>query len=72
MGIRDRYKLAEDISESRNLAASIPAKAAELREKLAAWRRQVNAAMPVPNPDYDPARAHEWGPPIRVGSAGRG
>ena len=71
-GRLELYKLAEDISESRNLAASIPAKAAELREKLAAWRRQVNAAMPVPNPDYDPARAHEWGPPIRVGSAGRG
>ncbi|HQK77697.1 MAG TPA: sulfatase-like hydrolase/transferase, partial [Candidatus Hydrogenedentes bacterium] len=71
-GRLELYKLAEDISESRNLAASIPAKAAELREKLAAWRRQVNAAMPVPNPDYDPARAHEWGPPIRVRSAGRG
>ncbi len=71
-GRLELYNLVEDISESRNLAASMPARAAELREKLAAWRHGVNAAMPVTNPDYDPARAHEWGPPILAGSARRG
>ena len=70
-GRLELYNLADDISESRNLAAKFPEKALELREKLAAWRTSVNAAMPVPNPDYDPARAHEWGKPIRQGSAER-
>jgi len=70
-GRLELYNLAEDISESRNLAAARPEKAAELREMLAAWRQQVNAAMPEPNPDYDPAHAHEWGPPISHGSADR-
>jgi uncharacterized sulfatase len=70
-GRLELYNLAEDISESRNLAAEMPEKVAELREKLAVWRHDVNAAMPKPNPDYDPARAHEWGTPIRVGSADR-
>lgn len=55
------YNLAEDLSETKDLAASMPDKAKELRAKLAAWRKSVNAAMPTPNPDYDPARAGEWG-----------
>lgn len=70
-GRLELYNLAEDISESRNLAAEMPEKARELQTKLAEWRGSVNAAMPVPNPNYDPARAHEWGPPIRVGSVER-
>jgi hypothetical protein len=32
----------------------MPEKAAELRRKLADWRRQVNARMPTPNPNYEP------------------
>jgi uncharacterized sulfatase len=39
----------------------MPQKATELQQKLAAWRESVGAKMPTPNPDYDPARAHEWG-----------
>ena len=48
----------------------MPDRAAALRERLAAWRKAVNAKMPTPNPNYDPKRAGEWGrrrrrPPAR-------
>jgi arylsulfatase A-like enzyme len=46
------YNLREDLSETNDLAAKMPEKAAELRQKLADWRRAVNAQMPTPNPDY--------------------
>ncbi len=60
-GHLELYNLREDIGERSNLAARQPAKASELQRKLAAWRKSVDAAMPVPNPDYDPARRGEWG-----------
>jgi arylsulfatase A-like enzyme len=46
------YNLANDLSESRDLATSNRAKAAELREMLHRWRSSVGAQMPTPNPDY--------------------
>ncbi|HPD46808.1 MAG TPA: sulfatase [Anaerohalosphaeraceae bacterium] len=46
------YNLAEDISEKNNLAARLPEKANELRQMLHAWRKQVSARMPTPNPNY--------------------
>jgi len=48
------YDLKGDVGEKKDLAASMPEKAAELRRKLADWRRQVNARMPTPNPNYEP------------------
>jgi arylsulfatase A len=48
------YNLADDLGETRNLAAENPAKTAELRRELDAWRRDVGAEMMRPNPDYDP------------------
>ncbi len=60
-GRLELYNLKRDISEKRNLATKLPKKAAQLQKKLAAWRQSVDAKMPTPNPDYDPARAHEWG-----------
>ena len=50
------YNLANDIGEQKNLAASHPQKAAELRAKLAAWQKQLKAKMPVPNPAYQAPR----------------
>ncbi len=41
------YNLVEDLGERNNLVRSLPDKAAELRAKLAAWRRALNAPMPV-------------------------
>ena len=55
------YDLSADIGEKRDLARERPDKAAELRGKLAAWRKRVGAAMPTPNPKHDPAKAHQWG-----------
>ena len=51
------YNLSEDIGEQDNLAARMPDKANSLREKLHAWRNQVGAQMPSPNPKHDPDRA---------------
>ena len=64
-GRLELYNLKRDISEKNNLAKKLPKKAAQLQKKLAAWRKSVNAKMPSPNPDYDPARANEWGRPKR-------
>ncbi|MCP5118193.1 MAG: DUF4976 domain-containing protein [bacterium] len=40
------YNLKEDISEENNLATSAPAKAKQLHEELAAWRKATDAPMP--------------------------
>lgn len=48
------FNLAKDIEEENNLAAETPAKVKELQSKLAAWRKQVGAVMPTPNPSFDP------------------
>ncbi len=48
------YHLKDDISESRNIAALYPRKAAELTERLHGWRKKLDAQMPIPNPAYEP------------------
>ncbi len=55
------YNLAEDIGETTNLAERHPRRAKRMQRKLAQWRVSVNAAMPTPNPDFDPDRRKEWG-----------
>ncbi|NIA13942.1 MAG: sulfatase-like hydrolase/transferase [Nitrospiraceae bacterium] len=60
-GRLELYNLRDDIGETRNLAAEQPKRAEKLRKRLAAWRDSLDAAMPVPNPNHDPARATEWG-----------
>jgi arylsulfatase A-like enzyme len=47
------FNLALDTGEMKNLAASDPARTADLRETLDAWRARVGARMPTPNPDFD-------------------
>ncbi len=54
------YHLANDIGETKNLLEERKGKIADLKKKLNAWREEVIARMPIPNPSYDPARAHEW------------
>ena len=51
-GSLEVFNLADDISEKINLAAENPTKAQDLHAKLAAWRNEVNAIMPTPNPDW--------------------
>ena len=50
-GRAELYNLAEDVGESRDLAAEEPDKAAALLAKLNAWRAAVGAQEPLPNPD---------------------
>ena len=46
------YNLARDIGESTDLAESNPDKARQLRDRLHAWREEVKAQMPLPNPAF--------------------
>ena len=48
------FNLRKDIGEQQNLAERMPEKVAELRAKLRAWRKDVDAQMNQLNPDYDP------------------
>src|SRR5262249_23460433 len=44
------YHIANDIGESRDLAAAEPERANQLRQQLHAWRDDMQAQMPTPNP----------------------
>jgi len=46
------YDLEHDIGERNDLTQTLPGKARDLRERLAAWRKSVNAQLPTINPDY--------------------
>ena len=48
-GRLELYNLADDPDEKRNLATAKPAKAKDLRGRLHAWLRSVNAQLPAPN-----------------------
>lgn len=50
------FNLREDIGESRDIASDQPETVNHLRSRLQAWREEVGAQMPVPNPSHDPAR----------------
>ncbi len=45
------FDLENDPGEQHDLAAEQPAKAAELRARLQAWRQSVSAAMPMARPE---------------------
>lgn len=48
------FNLRDDLGETRNLAATHPDIACNLRDALRRWRGDVDARMPQPNPDYAP------------------
>ncbi|VTS04977.1 sulfatase [Tuwongella immobilis] len=50
------FNLATDPSESRNLAASEPARASAMRTQLQEWKQSVKAQEPTRNPDFDEAK----------------
>lgn len=52
------YNLRDDIGEQRDLATKLPNRAKALLKQLHAWRKQVGAQMPTPNPDYDSQRVN--------------
>jgi arylsulfatase A-like enzyme len=60
-GTRELYNVPADIAEKNNLAATHPEIVQRLQQKLSAWRQEVHALMPTPNPNWDgqfmPAKA---------------
>jgi arylsulfatase A-like enzyme len=50
------YNLREDAGEERDLAQAEPETTARLKGMLAAWRAEVEAKIPRPNPDFVPWR----------------
>ena len=54
-GALELYDLANDIGESRNMAAAQGDRARAMQRELAAWRQRVGAQMGTPNPGFDPA-----------------
>lgn len=58
-GRLELFHLPDDPGEQRNLVRREAGRAKKLRETLADWRQTVNAAMPAPNPGYDPSRSSE-------------
>jgi arylsulfatase A len=53
------FNLSQDPSESQNLVLREPDRAKQLHNLLVDWRKSVDASMPTPNPEYDPARSSE-------------
>jgi arylsulfatase A-like enzyme len=47
-GRLELYNLRQDLSQQQNLADQMPDKVRELHQRLAAWRKQLNAPMPRP------------------------
>jgi arylsulfatase A-like enzyme len=46
------FDLRQDLSEHYNLVRLYPGKAEQLHGRLKAWRADLGAAMPAPNPRY--------------------
>jgi arylsulfatase A-like enzyme len=46
------YDLAADTGEQHDLAATFPERARQLQARLRAWREEVDAQMPRPNPTF--------------------
>jgi arylsulfatase A len=55
-GKAELYNLSRDVGERNDLAAAERPRFDAMLGELHAWRRRVDAQMPTPNPDYDPAR----------------
>jgi arylsulfatase A-like enzyme len=51
-GTLELYNLKDDLSETNDLAKKMPEKVREMHNLLVNWRKDVNAQMPKPNPDY--------------------
>lgn len=54
------YNLAEDISESNNVAETNEAKVNELRKRLDEFLSETNAVMPKPDPTYTEEAGKKW------------
>jgi len=57
----DLYNLVYDVNEMTDLKYSYPEKLEEMKTALEKWQEDTGAAMPVPNPEFDPVRRYDWG-----------
>ncbi len=55
------YNLKNDIGETNDLSKQQPEKTAELLKLLQDWRKDLNAEMPKPNPDFNESKRNLWG-----------
>jgi hypothetical protein len=46
------YNLKDDISEANDLSGKMKDKTNEMYLMLKSWRKDMNAQMPIPNPDF--------------------
>jgi arylsulfatase A-like enzyme len=53
------YNIKDDLSESKDLAREMPDRAKDLQQRLAAWRQNVGAQLPIPNPQARGPRRDE-------------
>ena len=60
-GSLELYHLKDDPGEQKNLVGTESTRTKSMHATLQAWRKQVKALMPVPNPNYDPAKADQLG-----------
>lgn len=65
-GHTELYDLKRDVGEQHDLAATRPEAARALRARLHAWREEVGAQMPTPNPKHDPTRPEYTPPPPKA------
>ncbi len=54
------YNLKNDVGEYHDLAETYPDLTHSLRQKLHAWREEVNANNPSPNPNFDPFKTQNY------------
>jgi arylsulfatase A len=54
-GSTELFDLKHDPGETRNLSADEPRRTADLKDKLAAWRKSIGAQECTANPNFDPA-----------------
>lgn len=54
------YNLRIDISETTDLSAVYVDKSKQLKDALHRWQREVNAAFPKPNPNFDEGKRSIW------------
>jgi arylsulfatase A-like enzyme len=57
------YDVKRDVGEQSDLAPAKPELAQALRARLHAWRAEVGAQMPTPNPKHDPSKPEYTPPP---------
>ena len=55
------YHLDKDQGETQDLSLREPQHTRRLKKLLDDWRKDVQADMPIANPDFDPTRREEWG-----------